>query len=102
MMEVPGGWRRPHLKQPLVMVQMDAAPVSTAAVASSRPREHREAAVQHGTDHNREGGLYNDFQVRDPIAHCQAGDAGGGTENREGGLDRRREYRTLFIPTLAL
>ena len=50
------------------MVQMDAAPVSTAAVASSRPREHREAALQHGTDHNREGGLYNDFQVRDPIA----------------------------------
>ena len=52
-----------------MMVQMDAAPVSTAAVASSRPREHREAALQHGTDHNREGGLYNDFQVRDPIRY---------------------------------
>ena len=42
-MEVPDGWRRLHPKQPgLLMVQMDAAPLSTAAVASSRPREDPE------------------------------------------------------------
>ena len=101
MMEVPDGWRRAHLQQPL-----DGPDgCRTRQHGSSGLKSttgHREAALQHGTDHNREGGLYNDFQVRDPIAHCQAGDAGGGTENREGGLDRRREYRTLFIPTLAL
>ena len=49
------------------MVQMDAAPVSTAAVASSRPREDREAALAMNGPRAREGGLYNDFQVSDPI-----------------------------------
>ena len=60
MMEVPDGWRRPHQKHSLLMVQMDAAPVSTAAVASSRPREHPEAALGHETDHNAWGGPYNE------------------------------------------
>ena len=39
------GWRRPYIRSSLSVVQMDgldAAPVSTAAVASSRPREHTE------------------------------------------------------------
>ena len=77
------------------MVQMDAAPVSTAAVASSRPREHPEAALQHETDHNAWGGLYNDFQVRDPIESVRSspswrvmagkGDRGG--EGDRGGGD---------------
>ena len=31
-----------HIRSSLSVVQMDAAPVSTAAVASSRPREHPE------------------------------------------------------------
>eukprot|EP00964_Phaeocystis_antarctica_P106417 scaffold71287_cov57-Phaeocystis_antarctica.AAC.1 len=39
----------------LLTVQMDAAPVSTAAVASSRPREDAEGPLQHGTDRNSSG-----------------------------------------------
>ena len=46
---------------------MDPAPAGTAAVASSRPREHPEGPLQHETEHDEEGGLYNDFQVSDPI-----------------------------------
>ena len=44
----------------LLVVQMDAAPVSTAAVASSRPREDAEGPLQHGTDRNSSGGPYNE------------------------------------------
>ena len=52
MRRVLDGWRRPHPEQgSLSVVQMDhdAAPVSTAAVASSRPREDAEAAPWHGS-----------------------------------------------------
>ena len=45
--EARKSWRCPtggadHTRSSLLMVQMDAAPVSTAAVASSRPREDAE------------------------------------------------------------
>ena len=45
--EARESWRCPaggaeHTRSSLSVVQMDAAPVSTAAVASSRPREHPE------------------------------------------------------------
>ena len=48
--EARKSWRRPtggadHTRSSLLMVQMDAAPVSAAAVALSRPREDREAAL---------------------------------------------------------
>ena len=42
-----------HIRSSLSVVLTDAAPVSTAAVASSRPREHAEAAPWHGS--RREG-----------------------------------------------
>ena len=38
-----------HIRSSLSVVLTDAAPVSTAAVASSRPREHAEAALRHGS-----------------------------------------------------
>ena len=44
----------------LLVVQMDAALVSTAAVASSRPREDAEGPHQHGTEHSSWGGPYPD------------------------------------------
>ena len=46
---------------------MDSAPASTASVASSRPREAPEAALQHGTDEERRGRVIHFFAVRDPI-----------------------------------
>ena len=71
-MECPTGGAD-HTRSSLLMVQIDAAPTGTAAVASSRPREHPEGPVHHETEHDAEGGLYNDFQVRDPIVYrvCQ-------------------------------
>ena len=47
--------------------EMDSAPASTVAVASSRPRDDPEAALQHGTDEELSGGFIHFFKVRDPI-----------------------------------
>ena len=49
-----------HTRSSLLVVQMDAALVSTAAVASSRPREDAEGPHQHGTEHSSWGGPYNE------------------------------------------
>eukprot|EP00964_Phaeocystis_antarctica_P076730 scaffold47452_cov39-Phaeocystis_antarctica.AAC.1 len=56
----------------LLVVQMDAALVSTAAVASSRPREDAEGPHQHGTEHSSWGGPYNEKCISDPIGKARA------------------------------
>ena len=48
------------------MVQMDAAPVSTAAVASNRPREHREAALAMERTTSARGGSLQRFSSKGP------------------------------------
>ena len=68
--EARESWRCPtggaeHTRSSLSVVQMDAAPVSTAAVASSRPREHPEGPPSAWFV---VGGCYIKNQVRDPIA----------------------------------
>ena len=67
MMEVPEGWRRPHLKQPLDGPDGPRARRHGSSGLKSTTREHPEGPLHHETDRDSQGGLYNDFQVSDPI-----------------------------------
>ena len=58
-----------HIRSSLSVVLTDAAPVSTAAVASSRPREHPEGPPSAWSV---VGGCYIKNQVSDPIVWCPA------------------------------
>ena len=74
-----------HIRSSLSVVQMDAAPVSTAAVASSRPREHPEGPPSAWSV---VGGCYIKNWVRDPIT-WQAALRAHAVSPGEGGSQQR-------------
>ena len=66
MMEVPDGWRRAHLKQPLDGPDGCRTRQHGSSGLKSTTGASRGGSFQHETDHNAWGGPYNDFQVSDP------------------------------------
>ena len=67
MMEVPDGWRRPHLKQPLDGPDGPRTRQRGSSGLKSTTGASRGASSPRNGPRRTQGGLYNDFQVSDPI-----------------------------------